>query len=76
MPGDVEFLEAARQARTPERHRAAHASAAAGYVCRAEEAINLLRTLRDPDERTAVYRIVEAWLALAEAELVKPPSDS
>ncbi|MCR5876287.1 hypothetical protein LRS10_20320 [Phenylobacterium sp. J426] len=72
MPGDVEFLDDARRARRSARQSAAQASAAAGYVSRAEEALGLLPQLTDLDERAAVCRIVEAWLALAEAELSKP----
>lgn len=71
MPGDVEFLEVARRARTPAPGLAIHACAAAGYVRRAEEALTLLAHLQDLAERAAVCRITETWLALAEAELAK-----
>lgn len=70
MPGDVEFLDMVRRARAPEQS-AARADVAATYVQRAEEALSLLPTLVDLDERAAVSRIVETWLALAEAELTK-----
>ncbi|WP_309089725.1 hypothetical protein [Phenylobacterium sp.] len=71
MPGDVEFLEVARRARTPAPVLATHAFAAAGYVRRAEEALTLLSHLQDLGERAAICRITETWLTLAEAELAK-----
>jgi len=71
MPGDVEFLEVARRARTPAPVLAIHALAAAGYLRRAEEALTLLSSLQDLGERAAVCRITETWLTLAEAELAK-----
>ena len=70
MPGDVEFLDAARRARSGEGRRTT-ASAAASYVRCAEDALQLLPRLTDLHERTAVCRIAEAWLELAEAELTK-----
>lgn len=71
MPGDVEFLEVARRARTPAPSLPPHAYAAAGYVRRAEEALTLLSHLEDLGDRNAVCQITETWLALAEAELAK-----
>ncbi|WP_423350022.1 hypothetical protein [Phenylobacterium sp. VNQ135] len=70
MPGDVECLDRARRARAPQPS-SVRAAVAAAYVQRAEEALSLLPTLSDLDERAAVTRIVETWLALAEAELRK-----
>lgn len=70
MPGDVEFLDAARFARS-RQGSGVSASTAASYVRCAEDALQLLPGLTDLDERTAVCRIAEAWLALAETELAK-----
>jgi hypothetical protein len=68
MPGDVEFLEVARRARTP---APVHAAAAASYLRRAEDALALLPHLSDHDDRAAVCTITETWLSLAEAQLAK-----
>lgn len=72
MPGDVEFLDAARRVRALADGHPARATTAADYVRHAEEALSLLPTLAEPGERAAVRRIVETWLALAESELEKP----
>lgn len=69
MPGDVEFLEVARRARTPTPVHAAALGAAARYLRRAEDALALLPQLSDLDDRAAVCSITETWLSLAEAQL-------
>lgn len=73
MPGDVESLEVARQARTPAPAHAAAAGAAARYVQRAEDALALLPQLSDLEDRAAVCTITETWLTLAEAQLTRGP---
>lgn len=71
MPGDVEFLEVARRARTPVPAGPAARCAAAGYLRRAEDALALLPQLSDLDDRAAVCTITETWLSLAEAQMAK-----
>lgn len=71
MPGDVEFLDTARRARSPAPSPAAQTRAAAVYVRRAEEALALLPQLNKLSDRAAVCQITETWLALAEAELAR-----
>jgi hypothetical protein len=44
-------------------------SAARRYVALAEDALRLVPLAADADQRQAICRIGEAWLALAEAEL-------
>lgn len=67
MPGDLSFLDAARDPRPEPRSEAAKR-----YLARAEEALALLPRLTSSDEKAAVCGIAETWLSLAETELTRP----
>ena len=68
MAGDVESLDAVRRLKQ-QTSNINHSDIAALYVARAEEALALMAAMPTAEGKTALCRISETWLSLAEAEL-------
>ena len=74
MPAEIESLDDARRAKAAEQQPAQRtpSEVALRYIRHAEESLALMATLENPPDRTAVCKITETWLKLAEGSLSSP----